>query len=408
MALTQKQIDNTKPDKEGGKVRRVTDGNGLALLVHPDGKRVWMLRYRIDGKAKTLTLGNYPLIKLADANGRANDARLLIADGIDPSAKRKADKIKRRMDAENLFHLIVEEWLVSQKTWATSTAEKNRSILTNHVLPILGKTPITAIDTDLVLAVLRRIESRGAMETAYRVRELLGRIFRFARTGNRKYCAHDPVADTKGELQKKPAAEHHKALLDKGELRRFLLALDDPFSRIEPITRLALRLLALTWPRPGELRQAQWADMDLENRMWSYWVTKTDTWQYVPLSEQAIATIEALRPYSGHGRYLFPKFGKPTECMSENTLNFAIQKRMGFESTAHGFRAVASSGLNERGYNPDAIERQLSHGEKNKVRGAYNRGSYIEERTTMMQDWADYLDGLKSGAAVIPINSRVA
>lgn len=404
--INQKQIDNAKPDKAGGKVQRLTDGNGLTLLVRPDGKRIWWFRYRFDGKAKTLTIGQYPTVTLASANAKAAEARTLLADGIDPSAKRKADIQKKRNDADNLFKHAALEWCGKQDKWAASTTRKNLSILENHVFPAIGALPITKVGHDEMLAMLQRIEKTGAIETAHRARELCGRIFRYGR-GN-KLCTHDPVADTIGAL--KSVSTQHRAALTLDELPAFLLALGDPLARIEPLTRLALNLLILTFTRPGELRQAEWAEINFERREWRIPAAKMKmrAEHVVPLSAQALAILEALHPFSAHLRYLFPKVGNPTEPMSENTLNFSIQKRLGFSATAHGMRATASTILNEQGWNADVIERQLAHKERNKVRAAYHRSEYLAERGKMMQAWADFLDGLKAGAKVIPLHNKAA
>jgi integrase len=403
--LTATAIRNAKP---GDKTLRLFDGRGLYLEVAPNGRRYWRLKYRHAGKEKRLALGVYPEITLADARTLRDEARAVIRTGRDPSADRRADRREAKLSADNTFEGVAREWLASQKRKLTpATYDKAVRTLEANVFPWLGLRPIAEIDAPEVLAVLKRIEARGAHETAHRVKARMGQVFRYAIAhGN---ATRDPSADLRGALAP-VVSRSHAAVTDPAQVGDLLRALDAYAGQFA--TRCALRLAPLLFARPGELRHAEWSEFDLDAAEWRIPAHKMKMREahVVPLSSQAVAILRELEPLTGRGRYLFPGIRTATEPMSENTVNAAL-RRMGFDKdtmTGHGFRAMASTRLNELGWAPDVIERQLAHAERNKVRAAYNRAQYMAERRKMMQAWADYLDGLRTGAKVVAFKRKPA
>ncbi len=396
--LTDTKVRNAKA---ADKPYKLTDGRGMYLLVTPKGQKWWRLDYRLHGKRKTLSLGVYPDVKLKKARGRRQQARDTIAEGVDPSQVRKEEKIASK-GGDN-FKAVAVEWLSKHKPgWAEKHWEKIEGRLKNDVYPYVGKTPIETITAQDILKVLRRVESRGALETAHRVRQHCSAVFRYAIATGLATC--DVTNDLRGAL---PPAQprHHGSITEPKKIGALMRAIDGYVG--QQSTRCALLFSALIFVRPGELRKAEWEEIDFDNFEWRIPAEKMKMARVhiVPLSKQAIEVLKELRPLTGKGRYLFPSIRSKARPMSENTVGSAL-KTMGYtgnEMTAHGFRSMASTRLNEMGWNRDAIERQLAHVEGNAVRAAYNYAEHLEERQRMMQAWADYLDGLRNKANVTPI-----
>ena len=401
-ALTVTQIRNAKP---GNKPQRLFDGGGLYLEVMPTGSRYWRMKYRHAGKEKRLALGVFPAVPLAEARSKRDAARVLLREGRDPSAERKSDKQRATLDAGNTFTAVAADWLGKQKAkLAPITYGKAEWHLS--MASAIATLPIASITAPDVLAVLRVIEGRGAHDTAHRVKQRIGQVFRYAIATGR--AERDPSADLRGALS--PVVSTSRAALtepaDVADLLRTIHAYQG-----QPVTRAALKLAPLLFVRPGNLRAMEWAELDLDGGQWRIPAGKMKVREAhtVPLSTQAIAILRELHTLTGKGRYVFPSIRTGDRPMSENTVNAAL-RRMGYDKdtmTGHGFRALASTRLNEMGWAPDVIERQLAHAERNKVRAVYNRASYMAERGKMMQAWADYLDALRTDTGkVIPIKRK--
>ena len=401
--LTATAIRNAKP---ADKVQRLFDGRGLYLEIMPSGSRYWRLKYRHAGTEKRLALGVYPEVTLAEARALRDKARAVMREGRDPSADRKTERREAKLSADNTFEGIARDWLASQKRKLTpATYDKAVRTLDANVFPWLGARPIAEVDAPEVLAILKRIESRGSNETAHRVKARIGQVFRYAIAHGT--ATRDPSADLRGALAP-VVSRSHAAVTDPAQVGDLLRALDGYAGQLA--TRCALRLAPLVFARPGELRHAEWSEFDLDAAEWRIPAHKMKMREahIVPLASQALAILRELQPLTGRGRYVFPGLRTVGEPMSENTVNAAL-RRLGYDKdtmTGHGFRAMASTRLNEMGWAPDVIERQLAHAERNKVRAAYNRAQYIAERVKMMQGWADYLDNLRAGAKVIPIKRK--
>lgn len=409
MALTDIKVKKAKggitPDgKETTKRYKMGDTRGLYLEVSPNGGKWWRLKYRFEGKERRLSLGVYPDVSLKDARERREEFRRQIAKGIDPAVVRKEEK--EIAADKNCFETIAREW--HQKfsaTWTDDHAARTLTRIQNDVSPWLGKRNISEITAPDLLVVLRRVESRGALETAHRINQICGQVFRYAIATGR--ADRDISVDLKGALPP-TRVKHHASITEPkaiGELLRAINSYSGSF-----ITAIALKLSPLLFVRPGELRQAEWSEVDLENKEWRIPAEKMKMRELhiVPLSTQAVQLIRELHPLTGKGKYLFPSNRTTTRPMSNNTINASL-RRLGYtkeEMTAHGFRSMASTILNEQGWNRDAIERQLAHSERDGVRAAYNYAQYLPERKKMMQSWADYLDGLASGAQVISIGQK--
>lgn len=401
MSLTEFAIRSAKPQP---KPYKVFDEKGLFLLVRPNGARLWRFKYFHGGIEKLLSLGAYPEVPLKRARAKRDEARALVADAIDPSAKRKAEKSAHT----ETFAALAEEWLETKRdTLTASTWQRDRDQLFKLVGPYLGKRPIAEIEAPELLEVLKRLERRGVRDTAHRVRAVCGRVFRYAiATGRTK---RDISADLKGALAPK-GSQSYAAITDPakvGQLMRAIASYDG-----QRTTHAALRLAAYLFVRPGELRGAEWQEIDLENSEWRVPAERMKMREQhnVPLPQQAVAILKELHGLTGGGRYVFPAIGPQARPMSENTLGAAL-RRLGYSSeemTAHGFRTLASTLLNEQGWHPDLIELQLAHKERNKVRAAYNRAQRLAERRRMMQAWADYLDGLRAGAKIVAFKARRA
>jgi len=386
-------IDKTKSQV---KTLRLSDGRGLYLEISPTGGKWWRFKYRLAGKEKRISLGVYPDVPLAAAREKREEARRQVAAGIEPGEQCKAAKVAVVQSTENTFEAIAREWFeMFSKPWASSHANKIIRRLELNIFPWVGARPVKAITAPELLAVLRKIESRGANETAHRALQVCGRVFRFAVATGRP--ERDPSRDLSGALP--PTLEKHLAsITDPQEVGALLRAIDGYQGAW--ITRCALRLAPLVFVRPGELRQAQWVEFDFENSEWRIPAPrmKMREQHIVPLSTQAIAVLRDLQPLTGRFPFAFPSVRSRFRPMSENTVNAAL-RRMGYTSedmTGHGFRSMASTLLNEQGWNRDAIERQLAHGERNAVRAAYNYAQHLPDRRRMMQAWGDFLDRLRA------------
>jgi integrase len=363
------------------------------VLVHSNGSRYWRFKYRFLGKEKQLALGVYPEVKLADARERCAEARKVLAAGNDPSEVKRAAKRLAILKSENTYEAIAREWHDQRKhTWTPGYAASALTRLENHMFPKLGNRPITDIDPPELLSVVKIVEKSGALDMAQRVMQLTGQIFGYAiATGRAK---HNPVTDLRGAL--KPPVRKHMAYIKANELPEYLEKLEAYDGN--PQTKLGLKFLLLTFVRTGELRGAEWTEINFDKAEWRIPPErmKMRDPHIVPLSKQAIAVLREMQNHTGNRQHVFINQHKPSGCMSENTLLFALY-RMGYHSkaTGHGFRATASTILNEHGFTPDVIERQLAHIERNEVRAAYNHAQYLPERKKMMQWWADYLDELR-------------
>lgn len=403
MALTDIQVRSAKAkDKD----YKLTDGYGLFLLVATTGGKRWRFKYRYGGKEKLLALGTYPDISLQEARNKLREARNLLANGHDPSLEKKTlKKIKAEQEAatENSFEAVAHEWHSKfSGQWSPGHAETIMDRLTRDVFPWLGNKPIMEIKPPDILAILRRVESRGALETAHRVRTICGQVLRYAVATGR--AERDSAADLRGALP--PVREkHHAALTDPKEVGDLLRAIDDFKGTFQ--VKCAMKLAPMLFVRPGELRQMEWAEIDLDNAQWNIPAEKMKMKQphIVPLANQAVAILKDLQPLTGAGRYVFPCHRSSKKPMSNNAVNAAL-RRMGYtndEMTGHGFRAMARTILDEvLQVRPDFIEHQLAHAVRDPNGRAYNRTAHLAERRKMMQTWADYLDGLKTGAKVIP------
>lgn len=398
MPLTHAEIRNAKP---GLKPIKLFDGGGLYLELSPSGGKWWRFKFRFGGKEKRLSLGTWPEVGLKEARERREETRKQIASGINPSEARKAQKAARTGQDANSFEVVAREWHAKRAPgWAASHADKILRRFEADVFPWIGGCPIGEIAAPGLLAVARRIEERGALDTAHRALQTCGQVFRYAVATGRAH--RDPTGDLRGALP--PAKEgHFPAVTDPAKVGGLLRAIDG-YQGTLPV-RCALRLAPLVFVRPGELRKAEWVDVDLAGAMWSFTATKTGTAHLVPLATQALEILCELHPLTGRGRYLFPSPRTADRPMSDNAVLSAL-RRLGIpkeEMTGHGFRAMARTILDEvLGYRPEWIEHQLAHAVRDPLGRAYNRATHLEGRRTMMQGWADYLDRLKAGAEVTP------
>jgi integrase len=399
--LTDTAVRNAKPRE---KPYKLSDSGALYLLISPGGSKLWRFKYRVEGKEKLLALGAYPEIPLKHARDRRDEARRLLANGVDPGVKRQVEKAA----AGDTFEAIAREWFAKfSVNWAASHSEKVIRRLELDLFPWLGTRPIREITPPELLTCLRRIEGRGAFDTAHRAHQNCGQVFRYAVATGR--AERDASADLRGALA--PVKGGHFASITEPTKIAALLRAIDGYDGSQ-VVRTALRFAPLTFVRPGELRQAEWVEIDLDAADWRIPGSrmKSRAPHLVPLSRQASELLRELQPLTGRGRYVFPAATSNSRPMSENTINAAL-RRLGYgstEMTAHGFRSMASTLLNEQGWNRDAIERQLAHGERNPVRAAYNYAEHLAERRNMMQSWADYLDTLRAGALVVSFGRRAS
>ena len=404
MPLSDVKIKNAKP---GTKPYKLADGGGMYLLLDPKGGKYWRLKYRVERKERVLALGVYPEVSLADAREKRGLARKRLADGIDPAEIKKAQKAARVAETENGFEVVARQWYASRShLWSASHAGTVMGRLKLDVFPVLGVRPIEEITAPELLKMLRRIESRGALETAHRVRTICGQVFRYAIATGR--AERDPAADLRDAM--KPYKKGHLAAITDPKALTPLLQAIDAYKGTHTV-RCALKLTPLLMARPGELRQAQWSEIDFDAAMWSIPAEKMKTGQdhIVPLSTQAVGILKDLHELTGRGVYLFPCNGRRDRPMSEAAIARAMHK-MGFKGkqTAHGFRATARTMLDEVLHQrPDYTEHQLAHAVRDPNGRAYNRTTFLPERRQMMQLWADYIDGLKQGAGVVPIKRDV-
>lgn len=401
MALTDIAVRTAKSrDRE----YKLADGAGLYLLVTPAGGRLWRLKYRMDGVERKLALGRYPDVSLSDARKGRDAARQAASAGNDPAAAKRRARIAAKVAAATTFGDVAAEYIAKaeREGRAPATIAKLRWARA-WLLPALGRRPIEAIEPHEILAVLKRQEAAGNLETAKRTRAFASRVFRYAVITARAKA--DPAGLLLGAVAA-PKVQHLAAILDPKRAGDLLREIEE-YSGL-PTTRLALALSPHVFVRPGELRQAEWSEIDLATAVWRIPAgrMKQRREHVVPLSRQSVAILEQARRLSGTGRYVFPALGHPSRAMSENTVTAAL-RRMGFtaaEMTAHGFRAMASTLLNESGkWSPDAIERALAHKDSDHVRAAYHRGAHWDERVKMAQWWSDHLDVLRAGAVVLPM-----
>lgn len=402
MPLTDMQAKKAAPKD---KPYRLSDAAGMYLEVTPGGGKYWRLKYRIAGKEKRLALGVYPEVSLSEAREARDKARKLIAQSIDPSAQRKADKLAGADRAANTFEAVAREWHSKRSPlWSDTYRTNVLARLEQGLFPAIGSRPIAELTAPELLAALRRTEGKGAIETAHRIRRIAGEVMRYGiATGK---CERDLSADLKGALAPM-VVRHMPAVTDPKPLAELLRAMDAYLGGA--VVRCALRLAPLVFVRPGELRAARWADIDLDAGVWSYTISKTKTPHIVPLCTQAVAMLRELLPVSGHSEYVFPS-PRGGRCMSENALRAAlIALGYGETQTAHGFRAIARTLLDEElQFPPYIIEQQLGHAVRDTQGRAYNRTAHIARRREMMQAWADYLDKLKAGAEVIQFRGNAA
>lgn len=394
MPLTDAKIRNTKP---ADKPLKLTDGGGLYLEVRPTGTRLWRLRYRIDGKENVFAIGAYPEIGLADARDAREKAKPLIRQGIHPSHNRQAERLANSAANANTFEAVAREWIKKKApSWTPYYLRQVERFMAADVFPFVGKLPIRNVSAAHLLEILNRIEGRGAATVALLVRQWSSAVFRYAVATLRADA--DPAAALKGAIHR-PKVQHHKPLT-RDQIAEFSKALEQYGGY--RTTVIALRLMLLTFVRTVELRKAEWIEFDLDRAEWRIPAERMKMREphLVPLSTQAVELLRELATHTGGRRQLFPNLRNPSECMTATTLNRALE-RMGFNGkdsigfSAHGFRATASTMLNEMGFRADVIERQLAHAERNKVRASYNQAEYLEERRQMMQAWAEYLHDIR-------------
>jgi integrase len=400
MSLTEPEI---RAAKAKPKPYKLYDAKGLFLLVKPSGARLWRFKYAYSGVEKLLALGAYPGVPLKRARAKRDEARTLVADAVDPSAKRKSEKSAQAQT----FAAVAEEWLETKRKILTESSwARDHDQLMKLVGPYLGSHPIAQIEAPELLAVLKRLERRGVRDTAHRVRAVCGRVFRYAIATGR--ATRDPSAELRGALAPR-ATKNYAAITEPAKVGQLMRAIAEYDG--QRTTHAALRLAPYVFVRPGELRAAEWKEFDLESAEWRIPAErmKRGETHIVPLSQQAVEILRELQPLTASNCYVFPAIGRQSRPLSENTLGAAL-RRIGYSSdemTAHGFRTLASTLLNEQGWHPDLIELQLAHKERNMVRAAHNRAQRLGERRKMMQAWADYLDGLRAGGEIVPIRARV-
>lgn len=396
----------TKPD---GKPAILTDGGGLFLYVTTQGK-YWRYSYRLGGKRQTLSIGSYPEISLEQAREHHRQARAQLARGIKPNNQKQAES------KADTFQTVALEWFNRSKPgWSAGHAERIESWFRRDIFPVIGKMDIGAVTASDIIRIICKVEARGAGDSARRVKQCINQVFRYAVT--MQLAGRNPAADIDAKIILKPlASKNFAAITDPVKVGQLLRNMENYQGSF--VVKCALQLSALVMLRPGELRAAEWQEIDLDAAIWTIEVRRMKAPTHikqanlskhiVPLSRQAVAILRELHQLTGRFQYVFPSAKGASRCMSENAVRAAL-RTMGYDNdtmTAHGFRGMASSLLNELGWNPDAIERQLAHKEPNKIRAAYNRAEYLDERTRMMQAWADYLDELKGGGQVLPFRAK--
>ena len=400
--LTDTKLRALKPKAA---VYRVADSNGLAIEVRPSGARLWRYRFRIHGKASMAALGEYPLVSLGEARRLRDEARATLAAGVSPVVAAQARRAAQAERAGNTFAIVASELLAQRaKSKSAGTVYRDRSLIERDLTPTIGNTPVADVTAKALLSALRKIEERGAVETAHRARTLAGAVFRYAIATGR--AERNPAADLVGALAT-PQSGHFASVTDPNDVAPMLRAIHG--YQGTPVVAAALKLAPLVFVRPGELRTMRWADVDLDGAEWRFTASKTGTPHIVPLATQAIAILRDLQPLTGSGEYAFPGARSLRRPMSENAINAAL-RTLGYDNdtmTGHGFRAMARTILDEGlGFRPDYIEHQLAHAVRDPLGRAYNRTAHLPERRKMMQAWADYLDGLRNGASVVSIKRK--
>ena len=385
---------------EDAAIRKLHDGAGLYLWVYPNGSKYWRFRYKVQGKERGLALGVYPTVGLQDARAKRDEVRRQLSEGMDPATERRSEKRKAKIALEDSFEAVARDWYGRQShTWTPGHRRDVLRRLEADIFPVLGFRPIAAIDAPELLAAVRKIEARGAYDLAHRVLQVCGQVFRYGIATGR--CRYDLAASLRGALT--PHEKHNQHAVRPEDFPALVRAIRGYEEIGARQTRLALELLALTFVRTSELLGAVWSEFDLSAALWAIPAErmKMRAEHLVPLSRQALAILADLKALSGTSRYIVPG-SNPNKTMSNNTLLFALY-RLGYKDrmTGHGFRAVASTILNEKNWRADVIERQLAHCERNAVRGAYNRAEYLEDRRKMMQWWADYVDLVSTESNVI-------
>jgi integrase len=392
MKLTDTKIRSLKPRE---KQYKVSDGSNLFLVITPTASKYWRFKYIFNGKEKLLALGVYPDVTLALAREKRDEAKQQLAEGNDPSFVKQIKQRAKKQAALNSFEDVAREWHAKfLSKWTKGHAQTIIARLEKNIFPWIGNHPISEVTPMELLRLMRQIESRGAKETAHRVLQVCGQVFKFAIVTARAQI--DPTAALKGALAP-VQTKHHASITDPQEIGKLLRDIDGYKGFF--ITKCALRLSPLLFVRPGELRKAEWSEINFETDEWRIPAVKMKmkTVHIVPLSKQALAILNELHPLTADGKYVFPGLINVDRPMSDNTVTSAL-RRLGYSSdemTAHGFRSMACTLLNEHGWNRDAIERQLAHAERSNVRAAYNYAEYLPERRKMMQEWADYLETLR-------------
>lgn len=400
MKLTDSIIKAAKPKD---KRYNLPDGKGLVLFIEPSGSKFWRFRYKFQNKENTLSLGEYPTVKLVEARQEHACLKELLAKGIDPSEKRKEEKLQAATAAENSFESVARQWW---HHWKHNKNERHASYTIRRmeadIFPVIGHKPVNELNAPAIIAMVRKVESRGALDMAKRVLTMCGQVMRYAVAHG--LAERNPAADIKPSDVLKPAKKTNYARLDEKELPELLRKIDEYDG--QPLTRFALQLMALSFVRTSELIGARWEEIDLIKKEWRIPAErmKMKTPHIVPLSQQAIAVLEEIRSLTADDVLVFPSERRNGKAMSNNTILYALY-RLGYHSrmTGHGFRGIASTILHEKGFNPDHIELQLAHSKRDAVSAAYNHALYLEPRAKMMQQWADYLDKLKAGAEVVPL-----
>ncbi|ATI03235.1 MAG: integrase [Cycloclasticus sp.] len=395
-----------KSAKPKDKKYRLSDSGGLYMEVTPSGGKLWRMKYRFLKKEKLLSFGAFPIVTLKEARLYRDEAKSLLSKGIDPSVVKKELKESKLAASKNSFKAVTQEWISKNSTkWSSSNTNNVSKRLEQHVFPHIGNKSISTITAPDLLTVINRIEKTGTIYTAHKTLQNCGQVFRYAMATAR--CTTDPTTALKGALPP-TQPKHHASITDPKKIGALLRAINGYEGNF--ITQCALKLAPLVFVRPGELRHAEWQEVDIEKAEWRIPAEKMKmkAVHIVPLSKQAIAILEDIYTVTGHGKYVFPSVRTNTRPMSENTVNAGL-RRLGYtkeEITGHGFRSMASTLLNEQGWHWDAIERQLAHAERNSIRAAYNYAEHLPERIKMMQHYADYLDGLANGADIVSINKN--
>jgi len=405
MALSDTALRNAKPTE---KPFKLYDERGLYLIVNPNGGKWWRLKYRLGGKERTISLGTYPEVTLAQARSKRDDARALVAGNTDPSQHRQETKIQAKLAAQNTFEAVANEWhSLHNKSKSERHQQRVRRWLDAYLFPVLGNKPVASITAPMVLGATSELQKQNKLETAHRVIQTAGQVFRY---GIQKgFATYNPAPDLKGALPP-PVVKNMAAMIEPKDVAQLLRSIDGYRGTLT--VQCALKLAPLLFQRIGELRHMKWADLDFDRNEWRYLVTKTKTEHIVPLSKQAVEIIKTMQPFSGRGVFVFPGGRTHERPMSENAINAAL-RNMGYDTqaeiTGHGFRAIAQTlGEQELGLDPKHIERQLAHSVANPLGTAYERAQFLKDRKVMMQKWADYLDELKAGAKIIPLGDRVA